>query len=119
MAITKGVADSKGGMRHLVAPATAAAQMKNVKGAGTIKIKISKILNKNWLLVKCKLMGTRISQAGRLAGSQRGLVAAACGTNSGNGIWCCVAASLIGSGLHTKALQSLAGRKSLRFSIMR
>lgn len=73
MAITKGVADSKGGMRHLVAPATAAAQMKNVKGAGMIKIKISKILNKNWLLVKCKLMGTRISQAGRKAGRQVGI----------------------------------------------
>lgn len=74
MAITKGVADSKGGMRHQVAPAaataTAAAQMKNVKGGGRRKIKISKMLNKNWLLVKCKLMGIRISQAGRKAGRQ-------------------------------------------------
>lgn len=70
MAITKGVADSKGGMRHLVAPA--AAQMKNVKGGGMIKIKISKILNRNWLLVKCKLMGKGISQAGRQARRQSG-----------------------------------------------
>lgn len=72
MAITKGVADSKGGMRHLVAPAaaTAAAQMKNVKGGGMIKIKISKILNRNWLLVKCKLMGKGISHGGSQAGSQ-------------------------------------------------
>lgn len=101
MAITKGVADSKGGMRHQVVPAaatpTTAAQMKNVKGGGRRKIKISKMLNKNWLLVKCKLMGIRISQAGRQAGRQAGLVAAACGTNSANGIWCgcywcCVAA---------------------------
>lgn len=89
MAITKGVADSKGGMRHLVAPAAAtAAQMKNVKGAGMIKIKISKILNRNWLLVKCKLMGKGISQAGRQEGSQAG-------GQSGSAVWSQLHAGLI------------------------
>lgn len=83
MAITKGVADSKGGMRHLVAPATAAARMKNVKGGGMIKIKISKILNRNWLLVKCKLMGNGISQAGRQEGRQEGSQAGSQAARSG------------------------------------
>lgn len=85
MTITKGVADSKGGMRHLVAPAaaTAAARMKNVKGGGMIKIKISKILNRNWLLVKCKLMGNGISQAGRQEGRQEGSQAGSQASRSG------------------------------------